>query len=406
MFFIILLLQTAFAADVDCSKIKTYHDFYECSLQKHPQFEISKLKMKEGDALLDQASQWQNPDLEVKSVAGKNAGENEGSTEIGLAIPISQVWVRGAKKDIGRAEKKIAEIESQVNMLDVKRELIKDLFRFRQVDSELNLVNEALEAFEKIKKQFKGRLARGPEQEITLNLVELATSDYELKRNHLSIEKSEITARLKGLWGSGFDLKKEYFPPSKEKWPVLAADLNIAYSLEARKVAAEAEKALAEKSLAIRESWPTLSAGPTVERNTQGPNQFNSVGFNVTMSVPIFSINSGGRKLAQNRADQSQLLADYTNKKAQLEREIVIQKYNSAVESLKKSSAGDEVIRKHHKIDGLFRQGLASGGLIIEAHRQILEYTESQHEHELSAVGAYVEIKMLTGDDNIEEILK
>lgn len=406
MFLILFFIQNASAGDFDCSKIRSYHDFYECSLQKHPQYEVSKLKIKEGEALLDQSAQWQNPDLEVKSVAGKNAGENEGSTEIDLAISVSQLWVRGAKKDIGRAQKKIAEIESQENLLEVKKQLIKDLFRFRQVESELELVNEALDAFDKIKKQFRGRLARGPEQEITLNLVELATSDYELKRNHLSIEKSEITARLKGLWGNEFDLKKDYFPPSKDRWPALPNDLNIGSSFEARKVAAEAEKDSAEHSLAVRESWPTLSAGPTIERNTTGPNQFNSVGFNVAMSLPIFSQNGGGRKVAATKSEQSKLMAEYTLKKAQLEKEIVVKKYNSAVESLKKSSASSEVIKKHNKIDGLFKQGLASGGLIIEAHRQILEYTESQHEHEISAVESYVEIKALTGNDNIEEILK
>lgn len=407
VFTTLIFSSSSYAAfnDFDCSKIRNYHDFYKCSLQKHPEFEISKLKVKEADAVLSQASQWQNPNLEVKSVAGTNAGENAGSTEVSLAVSVSQLWTRGAIKDIGRAEKKIAEIESQVNLLDVKKQLIRDLFRFRQVDEEIELLNETMAAFEKIRNQFKGRLARGPEQEITLNLVELATSDYALKRNHLTVEKGEILARLKGVWGTQFELKTQFFPPAKEKWPNLPQELNLAQSFSARKVVAEAEKASAQESLAVRESWPAVSAGPMIQRNTEGPTQFLNYGFNLSVSLPLFSLNGGGRELASTRAQQARLSADYTAKKAQLERDLVVQKYKSAVDSIRQSSARQEVVKKHTRIDNLFKQGVVSGNLVIEAHRQINEYTVSQHEHEITAIEAFLEIKALTGDENIDEVL-
>lgn len=403
---VLLLLNSAFAANANCSQISSYKEFYNCTLEKHPEFEVSKLKVQEAEAVLDKSSQWQNPDLEVTSVAGKNAGENTGSTELSLSIPISQLWTRGAQQAAGRAEKKIVDIEAQQSLLGVKKQLIRDIFRMRQVNDELELVNEALGAYGKIKDQFKARLARGPEQEITYNLVELASSDYELKRNHLTTERTEILARLKGIWGANFDIKKEYLPLPKENWPVLPKEIVIAQSFESRKVMAEAERASAEHSLAVRESWPAISAGPTLERVTEGPTQYTSTGFNLSVSLPLFSWNGGGRKLAETRAQQSRLLAEYANKKAVIEREIVIQKYKSAVESLKKSSAREDIRKKHNRIDSLFRQGLASGSLIIEAHRQITEYTESQHEHEIVAIESYLDIKALTGDDRIEELLQ
>lgn len=405
-FLLLLLLQPSWASDANCEKIATYHDFFECSLQRHPEFEASRLKVREGDAIREQALQWENPSVNMKTVTGKQAGENVGDTEVDLTVSVSQLWTRGAKKAIGEADKKIAEIDSLSNLLTVKRQLIKDLYRFRQVDSELSLVKEALDAFDRIKTQYRGRLARGPEQEITLNLVELATSDYELRKNHLTIEKSEIIARLKGLWGPTFEFKKEYFPPERLNWPEVPSIQNMAQNFESRKSLAETEKAMAEQSLARRESWPQVSAGPSLIRTTEGPTQVSSYGVNVNVSVPIFSLNGGSRKLADVRYEQSKLLSDYANKKAQLEKEIVLQKYRSAVDSLKKSTASDDVIKKHNRIDGLFRQGLASGSIIIEAHRQIIEYTESQHEHEIAAIDAYLEIKALTSNENLEDILK
>lgn len=401
---IFLFLSVAQAApNYSCDKISSYKEFYFCTLSKHPRFEVSKLKVIEGEAIVDKASQWQNPDLTAKSITGTNAGENVGSTEVGLSVSISQLWVRGAVKDIARAEKKLTDIESKESLLGIQKDLIKDLYRLRQIDVELELISETIATFDKIKGQYKGRLARGAEQEITLNLVELATSDYELKKNHLAIEKASIISELKAIWGNDFQVKKEFLPPLKEKWPEVQTTANLAPSFEAQKVKAEFEKAQAEESLANRESWPSLSVGPVMERNTQGPTQFIQYGVNATLSLPILSWNGGGRKLAEVRALQTKLLAESANKKFQTEKEILLNKYKSSVESLKKSSNQKDINKKHSSVDGLFKRGLASGTLVIEAHRQITEYTESQHEHENSAIESYLEIKALSGE-SIEEI--
>lgn len=176
-------------------------------------------------------------------------------------------------------------------------------------------------------------------------------------------------------------------------------------SFELQKINIENEKALAEQRLVQKESFPALSIGPVVERNTEGPNQYYSYGINLNMTLPLVSINGGARKLADIKARQTQILADFANKRALPEKEILLQKYKSSVESLRKSSNHTEIKNKHHKIDSLFRQGLASGGLVIEAHRQITGYTESQHEHENAAIDSYLEIKTLNGE-GFEEIFQ
>lgn len=402
---LLLTLTVAMATEPSCNEIRSYKDFYSCSLQKHPEFEISKLKLEEADAILDKASQWQNPDLEVTSLSGENAGESVKSTELSLSIPISQVWTRGAQKDIGRAEKKIVEIEAQESLLSVRKSLILDMYRVRQIEEELAIADESIAGFEKVKGQLRGRRTRGPEQEITLNLIELASSDYDLKKNQLNIEKAEINSRLKALWGPGFEIKKEFLPPLRKKWPEIVNNASTAHSFEVRKILAAGEKANAERTLAVRESWPTLSAGPTIEKIREGGSQYDSTGFNVSVSVPIFSFNGGARNLTETRSRQASLQADYAIKKAQLEKDILVQKYKSAVESLLKSAANNDVKRKHDRIDSLFKQGLASGSIVIEAHRQIASYAESQHQHEITALESYLEIQTLSGQ-NIEEILQ
>lgn len=395
----------AHAKENTCADIKNATDFYQCSLQKHPEFEMSQLKAEEAEALVSKAKQWQNPQLEVKSVAGKKNDEAHESTEISLAIPVSQLWTRGAQGEVGEAEKKLSEIDAHESLLSVRKSLIKDLYRLRQIESEQKIVDESVEAFDRVKSQLRSRRARGPEQDISLNLIELASGDYELKKNHLVIEKEEISARIKSLWGPDFEIKKQYLPSPKLAWPMLVDKSDFANSLASRKISALNTKAAAESKLANRESWPSLSAGPTLEKNKEGSTQYDSYGFNLSVSIPIFSQNGGARQYADIKNRQALLQSKYALKKAQLEKSIFIQKYQTAVASLKKSSNRDEVQKKHHFIDRLFKQGLASGGTIIEAHRQITEYTESQHEHELTALDAYIEIKNLNGE-NIEEIIQ
>lgn len=404
MNFIFLFVSLAFAQGPDCNSVRNHKDFYLCSLSKHPLFEVSKLKAQEGEALVERAGQWENPELSYKSVSGDNQGDKVKSEEISANVSLSQLWQREARKDVAKAEEKIAKIESRETLLNAKKSLIRDLYRLRQIEEELELTNEALTTFETIRKQFKSRLVRGAEQEISLNIVELASSDYELKRNQITIERSAIIARLKTLWGPAFEPKKQFLPPRRESWPGLSSK-NLGPSFETQKISAESDRALAEYNLAARESWPNVSAGPSIEKTAEGSNQVTQTGFNVSVTVPIFSQNGGSRRLADVKSDQAMALQKYATKKSDLEKSILIQKYDAAVQSLVSANRANDVKKKHHRIDSLFRKGLAAGNLVVEAHRQISEYTTSQHEHENTALETYLEIKTLSGEE-IEGILE
>lgn len=401
---IALFMSFGFAQDSNCQTFKTYKELYQCSLQKHPELEVSKLKAKEGEALVEQSSQWQNPSLEVKNVRASRSGQNVSSTELDLAIPISQIWTRGARQEIGSAQRQVAQIQAFEVLANVKKDLIQDLYRLRQIEDELQIFNESLRSFETISKQFKSRRVRGPEQEATLNLVELAASDYELKVSRLRTEKSQILSKFKALWGPELQISKEILPRVKDQWPMISPQIDVSHSYQVRRFEAEATQAQAEKKLADRESWPDISAGPSIDRTADGGDEVTSYGFNVSASLPILSLNRGSRNLAHVRAQQASLQSNYAVRRAELDKEILIQKYRAATEALKKSTNWKEVHQRHGKIDSLFRQGLVGGTTVIEAHRQITEFTESQHQHELSAIESFLELKTLSGE-NVEEIL-
>lgn len=400
-----VLSSAAFSA-TSCPSIKSTHELYECIVQSHPGIKGAELSAEAAKSANDKITQLPNPELSLKSTQGKNAGENMGGAELEISINLTDTFFkRSSLGKLGRSEEKFRTVEAQESEFQAKAQSIKNLYRYRQLVNELELLTEALETFKKIENQFRARKVRGPEQTVTLNLVELAQGDYQLRRNHLIAERTEIEVSLKGMFGEKFELKKEWLPEQKKQWPRVAFSEISKNTFELRKLEAEKEKAEAEKSIANAESWPKISAGPSIERVTEGPNQYTSYGVNLTVDLPVFSVNGGARNLAEKNLIKSQYMLDYEIKKADLDKRLLLQRYNLAIDSLKNSISNENLKKKHAQIDSLFKQGLTSGSTVIEAHRQISEFHKSEHEHEMEALETLMYLNILANKD-ISEVLK
>ena len=404
---LMLIHQVVQANDVsDCKAVRDIMSLYNCLLENHPSVKTAQLSKEAAKASRDMLTQFPNPEVSVRTVKGDNAGENVGSTEVEVSIDLTELLVkRHALSSAGRSEEKLQSVNADEEIFRAKAQIIKDLFRYRQLLNEVPLTSEALETFGKIASQYRSRKARGPEQEITLNLVELAQGDYQLKKNHLAVEKTEIETRYKSVFGPSFQLRIDLLPALKKTWPEVTDSMVSLRTFNLRRAEAEKERADAEKRIAIANALPKIAAGPTYERVTEGPTQYNSSGFNVNVSVPIFSLNGGAREYAEKSRLKAQYAHEYALKSAELEKQLILQKYRSAVDSLKKTTSSENLNRKHDVIDSYFRRGLTSGSVVIEAHRQILEFTESQHEHETTALEALMYLNVLSGKD-ISEVLK
>lgn len=386
-----------------CDRIKSSQDLYECLTKNHPDITSASLHLEVAKSLNDKITQLPNPELSVRSIQGNNAGENVGSTEVGLSFNLSDTLLkRYALKKWGRAEEKISSITVKELEFQAQSQSLKNLYRFRQLLDELETVTEALETFKKIEHQYQYRKVKSPEQSVILNLVELAQGDYELQKNHLITEKTEIDTFLKGILGETFEMKKEWLPSLKRQWPAISLSEISKPTFEFQKISAEKEKSEAEKKLANVESWPNISAGPIMERSTSGTNQFISYGVNVTIDLPVFSLNQAGRTLADKNFLKSQRTYEVSLKKLEFDKKLIHQRYLLAIESLKKSINNKNLKKKHDQIDALFRQGLTSGTSVIEAHRQIVEFQKSQHEHEMEALDALLHLNMLSNKDVVE----
>ncbi|MEK6555459.1 MAG: TolC family protein [Bdellovibrionota bacterium] len=403
--FIIMWPLGAWAQN-SCLSSKRADELYNCILKYHPAEKAAQLSHEMATPGRERRTQLPNPELSYKSVSGDEAGGRVESTEVELTIDLTDLLVkRSALSKSGRAEEKMLRVQADEESFQVRSQIIKDLYRYRQLKEELELADEALQTFSKIAGQYRARKARGPDQDITLNLIELAQGDYQLKKNHLEVEKSEAEARYKGVFGDSFSFKTDWLPSIKKTWPAVTEAEISKNTFELRKAEADFSLAEAEHSIANREAWPRIAAGPAFEQTREGGRDYESTGFNISMTLPIFSQNGGAREFTEKKSIKAKYAYEYAIKKSSLEKQLLLQRYHSSVDSLKKSAGTSQLASKHSKIDGLFRQGLTSGPVVIEAHRQILEFTESQHEHEMTAIDSLLYLNLLAGKD-LSEVLR
>jgi cobalt-zinc-cadmium efflux system outer membrane protein len=82
----------------------------------------------------------------------------------------------------------------------------------------------------------------------------------------------------------------------------------------------------------------------------------------------------------------------------QAERAAEKAKYEAAVATLKRATGRKELRSQHERVEDFFQRGLISSSLVIEAHRQMLEFARSRHEQELTAIRALWRIRAIDGD--------
>ncbi len=210
------------------------------------------------------------------------------------------------------------------------------------------------------------------------------------------MEQQRYLRNVEFILGEKVELKPLLYPKPLKTWPKLELNEDLNGS-GIRLAQAELKQAEAELRSAKSESWPDLKVGPTMEQQTEGPFSFQTYGFNLSFAIPVFNVNQGGRAYANAglmraqanlRSEQSKLLA---------EKDILIKQYNSVLDALRQLPDIDLIEQKHGSAEGFFRRGLLSTSLMVEYHRQIVDFIEDQNILELSAIESLWRVYALEG---------
>lgn len=383
----------------ECKRLASPQDVIDCALSNHPEAQRAKLSNLQAENLESAASQRPNPEIGGKSVFGKSLGDNVINHEVNLAHTVELGGKRGARIDKALAEKETVAASSQRSREEVLLETLHGLYRLRQIQDELHTLDEALQTFSRIQRQFRSRPRRTPEQEVSLAVFDVAEGDYQLRRAALEAELATHTREIELAIGRSFDPTPNVLPPKRTKWPTFSEEKTptIFKGSAMNSVRAGLKLAEAELSVAQSLSWPNFKIGPSFESQTSGPFTFQTYGVNLSFELPLFQINGGGRAVARAGLDLAERSVLLKERELSNQRKILLKKYSLSVKAVEASLSHAELEKKHRNTDALFARGIIPSSLVIEAHRQIVDFTKNQNEQELSALEALWQIYVLEG---------
>ena len=383
-------------AQMPCEHLNSAKAVAECALSRHPAMLRQEASQKIGESLEKLARQRPNPEAEVQSFFGENQNETATNHQINLSHTFELGGKRSGRMNVAKAE--ALGISSQA--LHTKEEIYmnttKTLYRIRQIHSEMKILDEALETFGKIQKQFKSRPRLGPEQEVSLSVFQLAQGDYQLRKNELLTEEQALETSIELAIGKPLPHNDSVLPPVKKQWSSIQ-DGGDYQGSEFRLAQAELKLSEARLNLAKGESWPNVKIGPSIQQNDDGFVSYWQYGFNISLPLPLYHTNKGERTIAALELDRANLNLEYKRKELDNEKKILTSQYQNAVQSLQQFGSSQEIEQRHRKIDQLYERGVVSSSLVIEAHRQMLDFTKNQHQQEIHAVEAWMKIRALEG---------
>ena len=388
------------ASDVNCDQLKSVQDVVSCALKAHPDARLAQASLEQGQYLEDSAGQRPNPELNSQAVLGNTAiGDRFTYLEFNLAANFEL----GGKRS-SRIEKANAEFDQRRAGAVGAREQVfistlLSLYRTRQIQSELEVLKGALESFARIQKQYRARPRLNPEQTASLLIFEIAEGDYKLRLAPLETELDRQVRGLELALGKPFTQRPELLPERKKTWPRISDSL-LSEPISGSQVQgalADRKFAQAQLELAQSGSWPDLKIGPTFERQNQGFSSFNAVGLNFSLPLPLFHFNGAERAYAHLGLGKAELSLEATRKEAQDQREYFFKRYGGAVKALENSITPRELDKKHLEVELLFDRGLLPGTLVVEIHRQMVDFTKIQNEQELAAIESLARFNALRG---------
>lgn len=387
MVFVVAVLSQAHAA---CPSPRTAQAVLDCAVNSAP--EVREAEARNAAALAGEgaAKQRPNPEVDAKGVWGGGRSR----MELDLLHTVEVGGKRAARRELAAAERQAAGAASYLAKGETAVRSVAALYRLRQIDAENAIIGEALETFSRIRGQLKSRPRLAPEQAVARSIFELAEGDYKLKKAALMAEKEGLRLDLEVAIGGA--LSVEELPRRKADWPVLE-ERQTSESPEAAQGQAVLSAGRAGTRSAEAASWPDVKLGPSLERETAGSVRQNALGLNLTLPLPLYHRNASGRQQARRTEEAARIESEVRLARLQAERRAAVARYKAAVAALQDVSVPSELERKHEGVEDFFQRGLIPSSLVIEAHRQIYEFTRDWHEQELTAIRALWRVRAIDG---------
>lgn len=385
-------------------KIENAEDVINCVLETHPNIIQAKTALPIAKENAKQANKWLNPEFD--GGVGYNRDKEDKGVEFEAAIlqTIELSGKRDARKNRAKSEIDLAILEEIEQKELVAFDILTTLNRARQIDSEKSILNETILSIKNTIKKYNNRPVLSPEDEISLEVFELALNDYEIEIDQLKNEEKELSKKLNRATNQNIKISKKIFLYAPKNWKnINQKEEKISESTELLKEDINIKIAKAGYLEAKAANFSEVRVGPYVQTKPNDFGRVDTYGMKVSFPIPIFSNSS------QKKAGRLAVLAaeqNYDFKKREIEDtySILQDRYNSGVKRLKKSSIKN-IEQRHKKIESLFSKGRVSSSLFIEVHRQMVDVIKSNNQYEMETMQALWSIYLIEQNliNNIKE---
>lgn len=390
LLFLTMFLLSAFA-NSECDNLKTPDDVLKCIVSKHIDVSTKKSEINEISFGIDAAEQRVNPELEAEAVKNKGTGF---TSEVSLMHTFELGGKRSARIKIAESEQRLAKLELLSTQEKLILQTVLDLYRLRQINHETDIVNEIIATFKKITRQYlkAGRL--NPEDKMSASIFKMALEENKLKKNSLINEKQGILARMESGIERKLNLTPNLLPKIKRSWGVISSGELGGYQV--KEAQGKLDLARANHNLQKSDSWSNLTIGPKVEFDKGDKNE-TRFGIALSIPLPLFQTNGGGKAKAMARVKRRELQMRYTRSRLQREKDYLKSVYDRVSKTITKTLSNKQIMLKHKNLHKMTNRGVVSAPIVIELHRQIMDYYEKLHEQEIQGIQALWRIAALEG---------
>ena len=398
LFLLSLASTNAISGEV-CETLNTPNDVLKCVVNHHLSIRMGKSELSETELGIEVAKQRPNPDLDVDVTDTSGSG-------FGTEVSYLHTFELGNKRE---ARIKVAESIRNYTRSDlINRQenlairTVTSMYRLRQINHELSVVTEIISTFKKIIGQYRNVGRLGPEQQISISVFTMALEENKLAKNSLLNEREVIVGRIETGIGKKIDFTDKILPELKSDWPKFESKDNLKSS-KLQLALHEIDLAKANVEIEKSESTPNLAIGPKFGFERDERNSF-SIGIGVSVPLPLYQNNSAGRAKAMASLNNSQLKFNFTKTELESEKQILIDLYNRIVGGISKTLSEKQIEHNHRNLHTMIKRGVVSASIVIELHRQIIDYYSKLHEQEILAVQAYWKILAIEGRILAEEL--
>ncbi|EQC46129.1 TolC family protein [Bacteriovorax sp. Seq25_V] len=380
-------MLVAYNISANC-KINSPREIYQLIKSNHPNIKANQTSLANANIDIEIASTISNPRLEV---------EREINGEKTTEVSIMQKFELGGKRQnrISLAKKNN---ELQKNIIDFENqeiliETILDIHELHRLNEILPLYTESLEAFKKILDSLAKSKTLSPEKIVERDTLELVISDYKFKISKLSSEKKEKEGLIRFKAQTNCKLTSSAFNLDLRSWKELSPTKDLSNYPKLKLINSKLETSIYSYELERSQSYPDIEIGPKVILD----NREKIYGVNISFDIPVFNQNTARKERMLKNLNLTRAIKKSSEEETAIRYQSWITKYQDLLETLEKIGSQRSFEEKHKRMEKLFKRGIISTNLVIETHRQLIEFSETRHDLEHGLIEAYLKINEFHG---------